>query len=145
MTGRNPKVLVVGAAGRYGGLVVGELVARGASVRGFVRSAEQAGMVKARGAQEIAIGDLRDADSVKTALQDIDAVYYIAPVLPGDEAPTIGRALVAAAKQAGVKRFVFSSVIHSIISALDNHIQKVRRANLLMSIIGTLPRLRPLP
>lgn len=54
----------------------------------------------------------------------MDAAFYISPVYQEDEAG-MGRSFVAAAKAAGVRRIVFSSVIHPVIGALQNHIQKV--------------------
>jgi len=79
MVDASSRVLVVGAAGRYAGLVVPLLAERGVSVRGLVRSAEQGNTVIARGAAGYVIGDLRDVVSVKAALHDVDGVFYIAP------------------------------------------------------------------
>lgn len=117
------KVLAVGAAGAFAGLVVPELASRGARVRGFVRDDSQADHVRDLGAVEIARGDLRDKSSVAAALVGIDSVFYVAPAFLQDEA-SVGRAMVDAAKAAGVRRFVFSSVIHPIILKLENHIAK---------------------
>jgi len=50
-------------------------------------------------------------------------VFYIAPAFMPNEA-TVGVSFVEAAKQAGVRRFVFSSVIAPILSALENHAAK---------------------
>ena len=50
-------------------------------------------------------------------------MFYIAPAFLPDEAET-GRNMVDAAKRAGARRFVFSSVIHPILSALENHAAK---------------------
>ena len=121
----NPKILAVGAAGRYAGLLVPALVARGALVRGFVRDAAQGDRARRNGAAEVAIGDLRDRASLDAAMQGVDGVYYIAPVYPNDESQKTGRAFVQAAAEGGVQRIVFSSVFHPVVSALDNHIQKV--------------------
>ena len=125
MSDNGASILVVGAAGEHAGLVVSMLAERGERVRGFVRSAESGAKAIARGAADYVVGDLRDPATFRSALRDVSGVYYIAPVYPGDESQKIGRAFVAAAAAAGVRRFVFSSVIHSMISALDNHIQKV--------------------
>lgn len=125
MTEAPPRILVVGAAGRFAGLVVPALAERGARVCGFVRNPDQADKVRARGASEVIVGDLRDSQSIEAAMQGIDGVYYIAPVLPGDESQAIGKGLVSAAKAAGVRRIAFSSVINPIITAMDNHIQKM--------------------
>jgi uncharacterized protein YbjT (DUF2867 family) len=77
--------------------------------------------------------------SFAPALQDIDAVFYIAPAFMPDEAK-IGVSVVEAAKRAGVRRFVFSSVIHPSLSALVNHRAKapVEEAILLSGMEYTL-------
>jgi uncharacterized protein YbjT (DUF2867 family) len=118
-----PTVLAVGAAGPAAGLVVPELARRGARVRGLVRNAAHSAGVRARGAAEVVIGDLRDPSSLAAALDGADAVFYIAPAFIEDEAH-IGRGMVAAARSAGVRRFVFSSVIDPVLGALSNHISK---------------------
>ena len=116
-------ILAVGAAGKFAGLVVPALAKRGVKVRGLVREARQGEAVRRSGATEIAIGDLRDGASLGAALKGVDAVFYIAPAFLPDEAE-IGEGMVHSAKRAGVHRFVFSSVIHPVLSALGNHAQK---------------------
>ncbi len=124
MSGSVSKVLVVGAAGRFAGLVVPALVSRGVSVRGLVRDDKQGEQARQSGVAEIAIGDLRDRASIDAALHGVDAAFYIAPVYQQEEAQ-MGLPFVEAAKGAGVRRIVFSSVIHPVIGKLQNHIQKV--------------------
>jgi uncharacterized protein YbjT (DUF2867 family) len=116
-------ILAVGAAGKFAGLVVPALAERGVNVRGLVRDATQGEAARKLGATEIAIGDLRDRASLDAALQGVDAVFYIAPAFLPDEAE-IGKGMVDSAERAGVRRFVFSSVIHPVLSALGNHAQK---------------------
>jgi uncharacterized protein YbjT (DUF2867 family) len=53
----------------------------------------------------------------------VDAVFYVAPAFLPDEAQT-GKRVVATAQKAGVRRFVFSSVIHPVLSGLVNHTAK---------------------
>lgn len=123
MIATQPKVLAVGAAGRFASLVLPELAKRGASIRGLIRDPKQSDEARKHGASEIAIGDLRDRASLDEALDGMDAVFYIAPAfLPGEA--EVGQGMVDAAKRAGVRRFVFSSVIHPVISALVNHRDK---------------------
>lgn len=123
MTNTTPMVLAVGAAGRSAGLVVTELAKRGARVRGLVRNAGQGEAVRGRGAEEVAVGDLRDRGSLDAALEGVDSVFYIAPAfIPGEA--EVGKGMVDAAKRTGVRRFVFSSVIAPVIGVLDNHIEK---------------------
>jgi uncharacterized protein YbjT (DUF2867 family) len=123
MIGSSSTILAVGAAGKFAGLVVPALAARGVNVRGLVRDATQGEAVRKLGATEIAVGDLRDGASLDAALKGVDAVFYIAPAFLPDEAE-IGEGMVDSAKRAGVRRFVFSSVIHPVLSALGNHAQK---------------------
>jgi uncharacterized protein YbjT (DUF2867 family) len=123
MTSSTSTILAVGAAGKFAGLVVPALAERGVKVRGLVRDARQGEAVRIRGAAEIAVGDLRDGASLDAALKDVDAVFYIPPAFLPDEAE-IGKGMVDAAKRAGVRRFVFSSVIHPILSTLGNHAGK---------------------
>lgn len=113
-------ILAVGAAGAFAGLVVPELAKRGAHVRGLIRDPAQGEAVRNNGAADIVVGDLSNRLSVDAALEGVESVFYIAPAFMPDEAE-VGKSMVAAAIQAGVRRFVFSSVIDPVISALVNH------------------------
>jgi uncharacterized protein YbjT (DUF2867 family) len=116
-------ILAVGAAGKFAGLVIPALAKRGAKVRGLIQKAAQADRILKQGASEVAVGDLKDRASLDVALKGVSSVFYIAPAFLPDEA-AIGIRMVAAAKQAGVRRFVFSSVIHPVLSRLPNHAMK---------------------
>ncbi len=122
-TAHRPTVLAVGASGKFAGLVVPALVKRGAKVRGLVRDSKEAEIVRQHGAAEVAVADLRDRASMDAALRGVDSVFYIAPAFMPNEAE-VGQRVVEAAKQAGVRRFVFSSVIDPILSRLSNHAAK---------------------
>lgn len=124
ITATNPTILAVGAAGPFAGLAVPALVKRGAKVRGLIRDARQGAAVRKHGAAEVVVGDLRDRSSLDAALKGVDAVFYIAPAFMPHEAE-IGTGMVEAAQRAGVRRFVFSSVIHPILTALINHGAKI--------------------
>jgi uncharacterized protein YbjT (DUF2867 family) len=117
-------ILAIGAAGKFAGMVVPALTKRHARVRGFVTDARQGVAVRSHGAAEIAVGDLRDEASVDEALKGVAAVFYIAPAFLPNEAD-IGRRVVASAIRAGVRRFVFSSVIHPVLTELENHAAKI--------------------
>lgn len=116
-------ILAVGAAGIFAGLVVPELAKRGAHVRGLVRDPKQGEAVRKNGAAEVVVGDLSNRPDVDAALEGVKSVFYIAPAFMPNEAE-VGKSVVAAAKEAGVRRFVFSSVIDPVISALVNHSAK---------------------
>jgi uncharacterized protein YbjT (DUF2867 family) len=120
----NPSVLVIGATGRFAGLVVPELVRRGATVRAFVRDPGKESVVRMNGAAEVAVGDLRDRQSLERALQGIDGVFHIGPAFAPDEAD-LGISVVEAARQADVRKIVFSSVIHPTNIRLANHASKI--------------------
>jgi uncharacterized protein YbjT (DUF2867 family) len=118
-----PKILAVGAAGAFAGMVVPELAKRGAHVRGLIHDPRQTVAVRNQGAAEIAVGDLSDRGSMDAALEGMDSMFYIAPAFMPNEAE-IGVNAVAAATRAGVRRVVFSSVIDPSISELVNHSAK---------------------
>ena len=115
-------ILVVGAAGRFAGLVVPALAKRGIRPRGFVRTPDQADTARGNGAGEIVIGDLRDGANVEAALQGVERAFYISPVFQEDEAE-MGVGFVKAAERAGVSRIVFSSLTHPSLE-LRNHASK---------------------
>lgn len=117
------KVLAVGAAGPSASLVVPELLKRSVSVRAFVHKEEDKPAVQKLGVTEVVAGELSNATAVAKALENIDAVFYIAPAALEHEAE-VGKQFVAAAKKAGVRRVVFSSVIHPVLSELVNHADK---------------------
>lgn len=116
------RVLMIGATGAYAGMVLPELVRRGVEVRALVQDEAKSDQVLADGAAEIAIGDLNDPASLRTAASGMDGVFHIGPAFAAGEAD-MGLAMVAAAKAAGVQKFCFSSVYHPSLS-LDNHVSK---------------------
>ena len=117
------KILVFGATGHFAGLVLPELAQRNAEFRAFVRRSDDVPLARSNGALEVALGDLTNADSICQALKGITSVFYISPVFLADQA-AIGQRVVAQAIEAGVKRFVFSSLIHPVLSGLPNHASK---------------------
>jgi uncharacterized protein YbjT (DUF2867 family) len=117
------KVLMVGATGKYANHVLPELKQRGAVVRALVRDKNKVDAARQQGADEIAIGDLTDSDSLRAATDGVEGVFHINPAFAPNEAE-LGVAMVEAAKVSGVRKFVFSSVIHPSISNLSNHAAK---------------------
>jgi uncharacterized protein YbjT (DUF2867 family) len=113
------RVLVTGATGQFAGLVVPALVSRGVEVRAFVHDPAKQGQAKDAGADEVAVGDLRDPSSVRAALDGVDGVFLIIPAFAPDTS-ALGTGIVAAAQEAGVRRVVFSGVYHPSLS-LVNH------------------------
>jgi uncharacterized protein YbjT (DUF2867 family) len=104
--------LVVGASGPTGGAIARAVAARGGVVRGLCRSDDSASRARERGAQETAIGDLRDVASLEAAMTGTAGAFYFSPRAEPDEA-SLGRAFIAAAERAGVPRVVIISMIQS--------------------------------
>ena len=119
-------ILVTGAAGKTGQAVIKALVARKSQpVRALVRRDEQTQIVKSLGAKEAIVGDMRDATTLKRAAQGVHAIYHICPNVSPEEIQ-IGKTAVAAAREAGVERFVFHSVMHPQTEAMTHHWNKLR-------------------
>lgn len=116
---------MVGATGAKAGLVLPELTKRGVKVRALVRHEQRAETARANGAAETVVGELTDPQSLAEAVRDVDGVFHIGPAFAPDES-AMGVAMVAAAQAAGVRKFVFSGVIHPSISAMTNHAAKLR-------------------
>ncbi len=66
---RTSTALAVGAGGKFAGLVLPELVKRGAKVRGLVRESKEEDAVRQHGASEVVVADLRDRASMDEALR----------------------------------------------------------------------------
>lgn len=117
------KVLMIGATGKYASLVVPELKQRGVTIRALVRDKNKVDAARQQGVEEVALADLRNPESLRAAAAGVDGVFHINPALAPDEAE-MGVAMVEAAKAAGVRKFVFSGVIHPSLSKLSNHAAK---------------------
>jgi uncharacterized protein YbjT (DUF2867 family) len=142
MQSKTSTILVVGATGKFARLVTPELLRREARPRALVRSSSQGEAAVALGAAEFAIGDLRNAASLRNALEGADGVFHIGPAFSPDEA-AMGVAIVEAAERAGVKKFVFSSVIQPTNTALKNHASKIPVEEALYSSRLTYTILQP--
>lgn len=118
-------ILVTGAAGKTGQAVTRALVSVGASVRALVHKEEYQDLAESAGASEIYLGDLLNFDDLQQIMERIEAVYHICPnVHPGEV--DIGIGVIQTAKEAGVKHFVYHSVLHPQIEAMPHHWLKLR-------------------
>jgi uncharacterized protein YbjT (DUF2867 family) len=103
-----PKLLVLGATGGTGRLIVSQAVTRGYDVTALVRSAEKAGDLKGA---KLVVGDARYEASLRQALEGRTAVISAlgTPASPFREVTllsTATRALVSAMKAEQVSRLV---------------------------------------
>jgi NAD(P)H dehydrogenase (quinone) len=125
-------ILVTGAAGKSGKAVVKALVAKDARVRAFVRNPDHAASLLAFGAAEVSFGSFEDVRALGLAASGVQAVYHICPNVSRDEV-AYARAVAAAARMHGVKRFVYHSVLHPQIEAMPHHWQKMRVEEMLFA------------
>ena len=113
-------ILVMAANGNQGKLLIPKLLAAGGHVRACVRSEKSAQALRSRGVTDIVLGDMSDRDVLAQAMKGVDKVYHVGPTLHPKERD-IGFAAVDTALEAGVKHFVFSSVLHAILTDLIQH------------------------
>jgi NADH dehydrogenase len=110
------KVLLTGGTGFVGPKVAHALRARGRDVRALVRRPDRARTLKAWGC-ELAEGDVTDPASLRAAADGCDAIVHLVAIIQGKPADfdrvMIGGTdnLLAAAKEAGVRRFVLMSAL----------------------------------
>jgi uncharacterized protein YbjT (DUF2867 family) len=113
-------ILVTSANGNQGKRLVPKLLAAGHRVRACVQSEASAGQLRALGVTEALVGDLAEQAFVSAAMESVQSVYHVGPTLhPSERA--MGFAMIDAARTAGVKHFVFSSVLHAITTDLIQH------------------------
>lgn len=100
------KVLVTGGTGNVGGVVVQELLKRGAQVRVLARKQPEPGKLPAE--VEIAIGDLMDPVSLEKAFEGVDKLFLLNAVV----ADELTQALIAygIAKRKGIQHITYLSV-----------------------------------
>lgn len=109
-------VLVAGATGQQGGAAAAQLLADGWRVRALTRDPTGTGASALRQAgAEVVGGDMDDRASLDAALRGVYGVFSVQPAgIGGDFAPDdeirLGKTLADAAKVAGVRHFVYSSV-----------------------------------
>ena len=125
-------ILITGAGGKTGKAVLKALVARGASVRAFVRNPAHESVLKTIGAHDVVIGAMDDPHALAHATGGVEAIYHICPNVSPHEMP-VAKALLDAATDSGVSRFVYHSVLHPQIEAMPHHWNKLRVEEILFS------------
>src|SRR3954469_3318959 len=101
-------ILVIGATGTVGRHVVAQLAQRGAEVRALVRDPARADLPAGIAVVQ---GDLLDVDALRNALSGVSTLFLLNAVTPDE----VTQALIALnlAREAGVERIVYLSVIHA--------------------------------
>jgi uncharacterized protein YbjT (DUF2867 family) len=106
-------VLVTGATGRQGGAVAHSLLARGIPVRALSRNPEKpAARALAKAGAEVVAGDLDDVSSMVRATKGVSGVFSVQNWWETGARREVqqGKNAADAARQAGVRHFVYSSV-----------------------------------
>lgn len=135
-------ILVVGATGQLGSLVVGELGRQGRPVRAMVRPPDT-GQDLAEAGAELVTADLLRPETLDEALRGVRAVIatanVVAPTHREDTHEALARGyeeLIARARAAGVQRFVYASVPDTPLDDVVPMIRAKRRVEELLAASG---------
>ncbi|RYP63653.1 hypothetical protein DL769_006908 [Monosporascus sp. CRB-8-3] len=108
------KILVIGATGNQGTGVVRHCTAAGHAVYAFVRSIHSEGAMKLKDRYSVSLvqGDIDDADSLETAAQGMDAVFFILTQAGAEVEQRRARNVVAAVQNSNsASTIIFSSAL----------------------------------
>lgn len=114
-------ILVTGATGHVGNVLVRKLSSEGAPIRALVLPRDDCASLRGLQVEKVE-GNVLDPDSLDRAMEDVEMVYHLAgiiAIMPGAEeimrrVNVEGvRNVVAAARKAGIKRLVHVSSIHA--------------------------------
>ena len=117
--------LVCGVGGITGNSVVSVLAERDVAVRALVHRAERRSAAYGIGAQDVVVADSDDCAALAGALSDVEAIFFVAPTFQESE-PRWVSAVLRAAEQAGVERFVYQSVLHPFAPSMPHHLRKAQ-------------------
>ncbi|MBA3824020.1 MAG: NmrA family NAD(P)-binding protein [Ktedonobacterales bacterium] len=120
-------LLITGATGQIGTALMRELASRSVPFRALLRTNAKTTSIRAFGG-EVALGDFAQPVSLRAALQGIERVFLLSPLLP--DKVRLESNLIAAAKQTGVQTIVKLSAAgaaeHSSALLLKQHGQVER-------------------
>jgi NAD(P)H dehydrogenase (quinone) len=108
------KVLITGATGDTGRAATKESIRRGLGVRAMVHCKDDRSTALEKQGAQVVVGDLLNIDTIRKAMEGVDAAYLVYPVAPGLINATVNFA--QAAKEAGV-----SAVINLSQRSADPH------------------------
>jgi dihydroflavonol-4-reductase len=114
--------LVTGAAGHLGNVLVRELLARGERVRALILKGEDTRALDGLSVERVE-GNVLDLESLRAAMQDVDVVFHLAALvsITEDKAHLLRavnvegtRNVIRAAKDAHIRKLVYTSSIHAL-------------------------------
>ena len=113
-------ILVTAANGNQGKRLIPQLIAAELPVRACVSTQTSADQLRQLGVTEVVVGDICDPTVASDAVRGVDKIYHVGPTAHPNERQ-MGISLVDAARAAGVRHFVLSSVLHAIVTDLVQH------------------------
>jgi uncharacterized protein YbjT (DUF2867 family) len=131
MSAEQVHCLVTGATGYIGARLVPRLLDEGHRVRALARNPDKLADVPWQQQVEVARGDLNDVDSLVTAFDGIDVVYYLVHSMGSSKNFTAEENrsvtnVVTAARRTGVRRVVYLGGLHPDNRELSPHLESRR-------------------
>jgi dihydroflavonol-4-reductase len=118
-------ILVTGATGHIGNVLVRKLLDRGEKVRALIWRGEDTTPLKNLDVEQV-VGDVLDPASLEPAMRGVETVYHLAgiiSIMPGRN-PLVWRVnvegtrnVLEAARHANIRRLLYTSSIHAIAHA----------------------------
>lgn len=118
-------ILVTGATGHIGNVLVRKLLDKGEKVRALVWRGEDTTPLKNLDVEQV-LGDVLEPASLEPAMRGVETVYHLAgiiSIMPGRN-PFVWRVnvegtrnVLEAARHAGIRRLIYTSSIHAIARA----------------------------
>jgi dihydroflavonol-4-reductase len=142
------KALVTGATGFVGSHVAQLLSAQGADLRLLVRATSRTENIADLKAER-AVGELRDSDSLKQAMQGCDFVFHVAAdyrLWVRDPQEMYGcnvegtRAIIRAARESGIRRVIYTSSVATMGFTPTGHIADETSPVALEDMVGHYKR-----
>lgn len=137
------RVLVLGATGYIGGLLVPALLRRGHAVRCLVRDPAKLARRSWAGEVEMMKGDALDLESLPEAFRDVEVVYYLIHSMGGGASSDFARrdrqaasnaALVA--REQGVERIIYLGGLGADEAELSEHLASRREVERVLAGTG---------
>jgi len=135
-------ILVTGASGRTGRAVISALDSQNVSTRAFIRRKEASAELLKLGANEIALGDFFNYDSLEDAVSGCSHVIHICPPMHPGEAE-LAIQMTDLCLRLKVERLVLYSVLHPLLSDVRHHHFKLKAEEYLVNSGQTYTILQP--
>jgi uncharacterized protein YbjT (DUF2867 family) len=121
-------ILVTGSTGYIGGKLIPRLLQEGYKVRVFARDPEKLKNLAWRSQVQIAVGDVHQPETLRSALAGIDSAYYLIHSMTAgagfaQQDVTAAENFGQAAKKAGVKRIIYLGGLGNPAAELSEHLR----------------------